>query len=147
MARPRQRLGQIDLFTRRVRAVEHQRSATEFQLACSVADALRRWIAPGWRWSHFPAGEERPTKASERLKRMGLQPGWPDLILLRPMGLGPCFLELKRLARGRLSDEQLDFAIYCHSHGYPYETADSIETALAVLRAWKALRVNVNVAA
>jgi hypothetical protein len=146
--RPRRRLGQIDLFTRRVRAVDHQRSATEFQLACSVADVLRRWIARGWRWNHMPLGEERPTTAGERLKRMGLQAGWPDLILLSPSPASLAhFLELKRLKRGRLSDEQQDFAKWCLTHGYPYETANSIKAALAVLRGWGALRVNVEVAA
>lgn len=145
--RPRKRLGQIDMFTRRVRAVDHQRSATEFQLACSVADVLRRWIANGWRWNHIPLGEERTTKAGERLKRMGLQPGWPDYLLLGPQRLGPHFLELKRLKRGRLSDEQKDFAGWCQAQGYPFATADSIEAALAVLKGWGAVRVNVRVAA
>jgi hypothetical protein len=135
----RQRLGQIDLFTKRVRASVYRRSASEFQLACSIADLLRGAIAPGWAWSHFPAGEERPTAAGARLQRMGLKRGWPDLILFAPQGGGPRFLELKRW-RGGLSDDQNIFAAWALQQGYDYTSADTFEDALAVLRHWGAMR-------
>jgi hypothetical protein len=137
--RERKRLGQIDLFSRRVRADVYKRSASEFQLTCTVADLLRRSAAPGWLWTHFPAGEQRPNMAGVRLQRMGLKRGWPDFILLPPV-LGPAhFLELKR-HRGVASDEQLGFELWAVSRGYPYVRAEGFEPALAALRRWGAVR-------
>jgi hypothetical protein len=137
--RERKRLGQIDLFSRRVRAEVYKRSASEFQLTCMVADLLRASAAPGWLWTHFPAGEQRPNMAGVRLKRMGLMAGWPDFILLPPV-LGPAhFLELKRY-RGVASDAQLDFEMWVVSRGYPYVRAEGFEPALTALRRWGAVR-------
>jgi hypothetical protein len=136
----RKRLGQIDLFTKRVRADAYRRSASEFQLTCAVADVLRTSAASGWLWTHFPAGEERPNMAGQRLKRMGLQAGWPDFILLPP-ALGPAhFLELKKYVGGVTSDEQLNFEMWAVSRGYPYVRAVGFEPALSALRDWGALR-------
>ena len=143
------RKGQIDLFTRRVRKLP---PAPEFALQCMVADILRRWVAPGWRWTHVPSGEERPSKiikgkrvsfAAARLKRMGLMPGWPDLILLSPSPASLAhFLELKRRG-GELDADQEAFAAYCLTHGYPHEWADNFDKALAILRRWEAIRLGI----
>jgi hypothetical protein len=140
---PRKRLGQVDLFSKRVRmtAAEHQRTGSEFQLACSVADLLRKGIAPGWNFSHFPAGEQRPRAAAIRLLRMGLKRGWSDLILLSPLPATLAhFLELKRGREGELSEDQEAFQRYCVTHGYPHEVARTLDEALTVLRRWGALR-------
>jgi hypothetical protein len=142
------RTGQIDLFTRRVRKL---RPAPEFALQCMVADILRRWVMPGWRWTHLPMGEERPSKiikdkrvsfAAARLKRMGLNPGWPDLILLSPTALAH-FLELKRRG-GRPDKEQEDFAAYCRAHGYPHAWTDRFDGAVNTLKGWGALPGNIS---
>jgi hypothetical protein len=58
----------------------------ELQLHMAVADLLRRFARPDWRWSHFPAGEHRDVRTAAKLKAMGTQPGWPDLILFDPSG-------------------------------------------------------------
>ena len=139
---------QVDLFTKRVRKPP---PAPEFALQCMVADILNRWITPGWRFSHFPAGEERPSQiikgkrvslTAARLKRMGLARGWADLILLSPTALAH-FLELKR--RGEtLSDDQEDFESYCLAHGYPHAWTDSFDGALFVLKRWGALRTGIS---
>lgn len=143
----RKRLGQIDLFSRRVRAADYARSASEFQLSCSVADLLRRSSTPGWQWTHFPAGETRTKSAGERLKRMGLQPGWPDYILLPPTGdpawfAGVRFLELKRGKGGRVSEAQEVFQGWCAANGYAWELAKDLIEAIGILRRWGAIRVS-----
>jgi hypothetical protein len=139
MPRPALALGQRDLFTRRVRKPP---PAPEFALHCMVADILNRWITPGWRFSHFPAGELRNKVTAARLKRMGLARGWADLILLSPAALAH-FLELKR--RGEtLSDDQEDFESYCQAHGYPHAWTDSFDVALSILKAWGALRTGIS---
>ena len=135
---PRQ-AAQVDLFTRRARKPP---PAPEFHLQCMIADILNRWITPGWRFSHFPAGELRNKVTAARLKRAGLQPGWPDLILLSPFTVVH-FLELKRRGE-RLRDNQDEFAEYAHAHGYPHEWTDSFDEALAILRRWGAIRVGIS---
>ncbi len=130
---------QIDLFTRR--AARKPPPAPEFHLQCLIADILRRWIAPGWRFTHIASGEYRSKATAGRLKRMGAVPGWPDFIFLSPVGLAH-FLELKRRGRN-LSDEQDDFAAYARAHGYAFEWADNFDKALAILKRWGAIRTGI----
>jgi VRR-NUC domain len=129
----------IDLFTRRARKPP---PAPEFSLHVMVADVLERWASPGWRFTHFPAGELRNKVTAARLKRMGTKPGWPDLILLSPMSL-TYFLELKRCGE-RLSDNQAEFADWCAAHGYPFACCDDFSAALVVLKNWGAVRGSVH---
>ncbi len=74
---------------------------------------------------------------------MGVARGWPDLALMSPRSGETAgrihFLELKR-PRGRRSEEQQAFAVFCERNGYPYACVDSFEAALAVLGEWGALR-------
>jgi hypothetical protein len=123
----------VDLFRRRSRKPP---PAPEFHLQCLVADILRRWLAPGWRFTHIASGEYRSKATAGRLKRI---PGWPDFILLSPGALAH-FLELKRRGRG-LTDEQDEFAAYARAHGYPFEWTDNFDKALAILKRWGAIRV------
>jgi hypothetical protein len=127
--------GQRDLFTRRVRRPP---PAPEFHLQILVADVLRRWLSPGWRFSHFPAGELRNKVTAARLQRMGLNRGWADLVLLSPGAIAH-FLELKRRGE-KLSEDQEDFANFCLAHGYPFEWTDNFDVALAILKRWGAVR-------
>jgi hypothetical protein len=132
--------GQRDLFTRRVRRPP---PAPEFHLHILVADVLRRWIMPGWRFTHIASGEYRSKATAGRLKRMGVIPGWPDFILLSPLPTREAhFLELKRRGR-KLSDEQDDFAAFCRMHGYPFEWTDNFDSALAVLKCWGAIKTGI----
>jgi hypothetical protein len=141
------KLGQIDLFTKRVRKPA---APLEFAFAVSVADLLRWEAAPGWQWSHYPAGENRDHKVNAkgqrwspsgaRLKRMGVQRGWPDFILIGPRGKGVHFLELKRRGKGRLSDEQEEFRDWCREHGYPWCCTTSFDEVRAQLKSWGALK-------
>ena len=148
MPRPATALGQRDLFTKRVRKPP---PAPEFHLHTLVADVLRRWAMPGWRWTHLPLGEERPAQiikgkrvslAGARLKRMGVNPGWPDFILLSPAAI-PFFLELKRRGE-RLTDDQEDFATWCAEHQATFVVTDDFKVALATLQGWGAVRGSVH---
>jgi hypothetical protein len=71
----------------------------------------------------FPRAR-RDKRTAAKLKAMGLQPGWPDLLLLapaaadRPGGLVH-MLELKR--RGEdLTKSQEDLAAWCAEQGVPF---------------------------
>src|SRR5262249_39982128 len=143
------RTGQVDLFTRRVRKPP---PAPELSLQIMVADTLRRWAVHGWLWSHFPAGEHRDHQTDERgnrysptgarLKRMGLQRGWSDFILISPAGLAH-FLELKRVGE-HLSEDQETVRRWCADHGVPYFHTDNYSTAVATLKRWGACRATVS---
>ena len=116
-------------------------SPKELALHLAVADVLRRFARPDWRWSHFPAGEHRDVRTAAKLKSMGMKAGWPDIILFDPSGRLHA-LELKRQGE-TLSDDQQDFQTWCISHGVPHSVSRSVDEALAVLGAWGVVRVTV----
>src|SRR5271156_5557392 len=89
----------------------------ELALHMSVADILRRFARPDWRWSHFPAGEHRDVRTAAKLKAMGVQRGWPDFVLFDPTGRLHA-LELKREGE-TLTDDQEDFQTWCIARGVP----------------------------
>ena len=138
---------QLHLFrSRRQRGVVAP-APSEFQLHCAVADTLRRWVTPNWTWCHYPAGEERTAQAGARLKRMGVQPGFPDLILFPPKDhpiSRAHFLELKR-RRARLSEPQASFALWCGLNDCPFAVTDRYDLAVKILQTWGALRTGVHV--
>jgi hypothetical protein len=56
---------------------------SEDELHVAVADALRVLIRPPAQWTTFPAGVgDLPPQTASRLYRKGLQPGWPDILLV-----------------------------------------------------------------
>lgn len=133
---------QLSLFkSRRQRGVAPP-PAKEFSLHVMVADTLRRWCLPSWRWTHFPSGENRSAITGARLKRMGMQRGWPDFLLLSPERVH--LLELKRKSE-QLTDEQRALRDYCEQHGHPYAVVYTYDAALNQLREWGAVRTGIEV--
>jgi hypothetical protein len=113
----------------------------EITLHCAVATVLRDHAIPEWLWTHFLAGERRDVITGARLKRMGLQRGWPDFILISPHG-SLRFLELKRQGEA-LSDDQEEFRVHCIRHGIPHAVAFDVDLALAALDQWGCLRIKI----
>ena len=140
---------QLQLFgSRRQRGIAVDYSPSEFEFQCSVADLLRQWAKPTWQWTAIPLGEERPAEyrngkrvsfAGERLKRQGVQRGWPDLVLIAPKGHPRAgvahFLELKSKS-GRLSEEQDAFRLWCLLNGLPHSVARDVDEVIAKLGEW-----------
>lgn len=139
-ARAGLRRGQIDLFTKRVR---QRPPVPEFNIHCMVADMLRRFAAPGWRFTHIPLGEYRTPATAARLQRMGTKAGFPDFLLVSPGGHA-FFLELKRHG-GRLTEAQKEFAAWCSLHQIPFAIAHNPDEAIAAFRQWGAIRTGVKV--
>jgi hypothetical protein len=153
------RAEQLKLFGRSVRS--NVRSASEFNIQCAVADTLRRFCADGWRWTHIPNGEARTaeiittrdivgrvvhrrrSQAGERLKRAGLKPGWPDILLISPGGVA-FSLELKAHG-GRLTEAQEQYRDECLRLGHPWACAWGYRQAIDTLTEWGALKTKVNV--
>lgn len=126
---------------RRVRPRKPRRAPPPLELALhmAVADVLRRFARPDWRWSHFPAGEHRDVRTGKKLKAMGLQPGWPDFVLFDPAGRLHA-LELKRVGE-TLNDNQEAFRDWCVDHGVTHSVACTFDDAFVTLGAWGCLRV------
>ena len=132
---------QLSLFkSKRQRGIK-PKPVLEFRTHVMVADALKLGSAPGWLWTHFPAGEKRDPKTAGRLKRMGVQPGWPDFLLVSPAGLLHC-LELKR-GPAPLTDNQKRLGAAMSVRGVPYAVARSFSDAMDVLADWGAVRLTV----
>lgn len=110
----------------------------EVQEHIAVVDALRAGCSSGWLWTHIPSGEERDKRVAAKLQRMGVQPGWPDLLLIDPEGMVHG-LELKRVKRGHLNKAQQAFATACQGRAVLYAVARGAEEAIAILRMWGAL--------
>ena len=111
---------------------------SEFQLHVTIADMLRRWALPGIEWTHIPLGELRSAATAAKLARMGTRRGWADFQIFHADGR-VIFLEIKRKG-GRLSEDQQRIADHMRRAGHRFEVIDSIETAIAVLVAWGAVR-------
>jgi VRR-NUC domain-containing protein len=113
----------------------------ELDLHMAVADVLRRFAKPAWRWSHFPSGELRDKRTAAKLKAMGVQRGWPDFVLFDPAGRLHA-LELKREGE-TLSEDQEAFQEWAIARGVPHSVVRTSDEALDVLGAWGALRIKI----
>lgn len=91
-------------------------------------------------WFHVPNGEHRNPLTGARLKSLGVRAGVADLAFVLPGGQA-AFLELKR-ARGRMSAAQGAFADACRTAGALHAVVDTIDDAIATLRAWGALKIS-----
>ena len=112
------------------------RNDAEFRLQCAVADHLRLSAAPGIYWFHPANGEARTARTGGRLKRMGVRPGVPDMVVVvngKTHGL-----ELKA-SNGRQSDAQRVAESEWTAAGGVYAVAHGIDEALGLLKDWKAL--------
>jgi hypothetical protein len=101
---------QLHLFRGRKQRGTAPPAPSECQLHCAVADTVRRWIMPGWIFTHIASGEKRDQVTAARLKRMGVMPGFPDLVFFGPHA-EVCFVELKG-RDGRLGQAQADIAAH-----------------------------------
>lgn len=147
-----QAVKQFDLFNRRRRAAAKP-EATEFQMQCVLADLCRRWLSPGWRFTHLPMGEARDRQIDEygrsysptgqRLTRMGLTPGWPDLMFVGPKAT-VVWLELKR-RRGKPTKAQELVIAHLRQCGFVVCVAHSFNEAVAFLKKHGILRTEVHV--
>jgi len=122
----------LDLFKSRRQRGTAPPPAKEFDLHVILADVLKRWCLPDWRYTHLPMGEYRTPATAGRLKRMGVTPGWPDYLFIHKDGR-VCWLELKRKGNDA-TEVQEALAVFLQGAGHFYICTDSFETALNFLR-------------
>ena len=96
-----------------------------------VALYLRVAVREPWFWTTFPAGGGGKTRGAQ-LKRMGLMPGMPDILIVGPSRL--VGLELKTAA-GRQSVEQKAVAQRFERCGFPYLLARNLDEVEVLLMA------------
>jgi hypothetical protein len=135
--------GQLSLFRGKRQRGQAAPAPSEFQLHCAVVDTVRRWIMPGWRFTHIASGEKRDQVTAARLKRMGVTPGWPDLVFFGPGG-AVCFVELKAKA-GRLSEAQAAIRQHLEAAGHGYHCSSDYRDVVETLKAWGVLRAGISV--
>jgi hypothetical protein len=116
----------------------------EFLLHVALADTVRRWIMPTWRFVHLPFGERRDPVTAGRLLRMGTAPGYPDFLFTGP-NASVFWLELKRPGSGRLSEAQQDIAAHLMACGFSYLCTDDLKDAVDTLKDLGILRSNIQV--
>jgi hypothetical protein len=75
---------------------------TEYQLHCAAVDTIRRWILPGWIYTHIASGEKRDQATAARLNGTGVVGGFPDLMFFDIKG-EVCYVELNAEG-GRMSE-------------------------------------------
>lgn len=113
-------------------------ASSEAAIQRGVVEHLRLCGVPGLVWYHPANGGGRSSKAeAAKLKREGVTPGIPDLMLHhagRSYGL-----ELKA-ANGRLSPEQRDMHQRLVAAGVEVAVANGVDAALRQLRNWELLK-------
>lgn len=103
----------------------------ELQLQITVADFLRQ--ACPYPWTHIAhGGFQLDRRTASRLKACGLQPGWPDFMVLIPDGT--LQLEIKTKT-GRLSMHQRAHALWLKEKlpNHVYRVCRSLEDVQAAL--------------
>ena len=104
--------------------------------------ALMSWAQmQSWRWPelallfHIPNGGGRSKAEAGRFKAEGVKAGVPDLFLpVSRDGYHGLFIELKRQAGGRVSDEQKEWIQELRDQGYRVEVCKGWEAAAGVLK-------------
>lgn len=113
------------------------RNQPEFRLHCLVADYFRIQYR-NLLWYHPANGEARTAIAGARLKRMGVRPGTPDIILHwmdLERGHQSGAIELKA-TKGKQSESQLNFEIMWLQTGARYSLCRSLDDVQLTLYLW-----------
>jgi hypothetical protein len=78
----------------------------EQQLQMAVASFLRVALRPPTIWTAFPAGGGGRVRGAQ-LKAMGLQPGWPDLLVMYYTKTAPLVVGIElKAGKGKQTPEQ-----------------------------------------
>ncbi|WP_088201711.1 VRR-NUC domain-containing protein [Sphingobium sp. Z007] len=86
--------------------------------------------------AHLAGDKLARIKQMAALRKDGLRPGFPDLILFGRQQLQIGFLEVKREVGNDLSDDQEDWRDMLIGWGFPWAMIRQPEEALDVVREW-----------
>lgn len=108
-----------------------KRNNPEQRLQIAVAQYLGHALRPPTIWTAFPAGGGGRIRGAF-LKAMGLKAGWPDIVVMHPLGGDGCQvsvvvgIELKA-AKGRLSPSQTAMHKSFYAAGARYDICRSLD--------------------
>ena len=113
---------------------------SESEIQIQIVELLKRVLKGDVLWTFFPAGEAGGGRGGKvrgaRLKRMGLQPGWPDLQFLHK---GRYFGMEVKTKTGRLSTAQRRMHSLMEDQGISVAVVRSINDVLERCNEWKLL--------
>ena len=89
-------------------------------------------------YAHVPNGGARSASEGSRLKKMGVRPGFPDLILIFPGGRS-AYVEMKA-GTGKLSPDQGHWYDSLVFHGHSYYVCRSLEEMQQIVAGMEALK-------
>lgn len=99
----------------------------EQALQMAVAAYLRHALKPPVLWSAFPAGGGGAIRGAI-LKSMGLQAGWPDVLVMAP---GPIIVGIElKAGKGRQTPQQIEIQngfVECKATYYVARSVDEVE--------------------
>ncbi len=114
-----------------------KRKQPEKEIHKAVVEYLERFAFPDVLWFHPPNGGKRSPQWAMELKRMGVKPGVPDLILYRR---GRAFaLELKA-EDGRPTEAQLAWIGAFNNQGFFGAIVTGFDRAIGALKAWELVK-------
>lgn len=105
---------------------------TEADIQTAIVAHFRRHYAG--RCAHVANGGYRSKLEAVRLKRMGVEPGCPDLVFWTPRG---CYLMEVKRPDGRLSSAQIAFIEDLRDLCFDVAEVRSLDEAKAAFEAWK----------
>lgn len=86
---------------------------------------------------HSPNGGKRNAREALKFKKMGVQAGYPDLLLDIPMqGYHGLRIELKRSTNEKLSKHQIERIKVLREEGYCAEVCKGVDEAIDTLKAY-----------
>jgi len=92
----------------------------------------------GLRWCHVPNGGYRDFKTAKLLRRLGVKPGVPDILIFNPPPAFPgrpgTVIEMKRQFGGKISAYQKDWLSALRELNWYTAVAEGYQKALEVLR-------------
>lgn len=107
----------------------------ESNVQCAIVSHLRRFLPSTYRVISIPNGRfKAEPRTIERLKREGLTPGAPDLLLLRNDGWFAA-IEVKA-SKGRLSPEQVEWSEWLTAGAAEMAVVRSVDEALEIVAGW-----------
>lgn len=93
-----------------------------------------RELMPALRWLHHsPNGEKRDIRTGNKLKALGVKPGFPDLILPARAGDSPGLIIEMKSDTGRASDAQKEWIEHFKAQGWETAIARSSSEARTIL--------------
>ena len=118
------------------------RREPEFLLQVSIIDALKKILSASVCFTAFPAGGGGRVRGA-KLKRAGLNPGWPDIQFIAHDGkyYG---MEVKT-PKGRLSPAQRSLHQRLAENGCDVVVVRSVEEAMDAVNEWKLTRARFRV--